>query len=60
MAEEFSKLSHPNILCITEKYELIDNNGTLLFKTESPDHIAGWKSYCKKKFTTNEMLCIFR
>ncbi len=38
----------------------MDNSGTLMFKTEAPDHIAGWKSYCKKKFTTEEMLCIFR
>jgi serine/threonine protein kinase len=31
-----------------------------MFYTESPDHIAGWKSYCKKKFSTDEMLSIFR
>lgn len=59
-AVEYSKLQHPNLLCITEDFELLDNSGTLLFYTESPDNIAGWKSYCKKKFTTDEMLCIFR
>jgi serine/threonine protein kinase len=47
-------------LCVTSEFELLDNNGTLMFYTESPDHIAGWKSYCKKKFSTDEMLCIFR
>ncbi len=60
IAKEYSKLQHPNILCVNSEFELLDNNGTLMFYTESPDHIAGWKSYCKKKFTTDEMLCIFR
>ncbi len=60
IAKEYSKLQHANILCMTSAFELVDSNGTLIFYTESPDHIAGWKSYCKKKFTTDEMLCIFR
>lgn len=60
IAKEYSKLQHRNLLCVTSNFDLLDNNGTLLFYTESPDHIAGWKSYCKKKFTTDEMLCIFR
>jgi len=60
IAKEYSKLQHPNILSMISEFELVDNNGTLMFYTEAPDHIAGWKSYCKKKFTTDEMLCIFR
>ncbi|CDW74718.1 phosphatidylinositol-4-phosphate 5- [Stylonychia lemnae] len=60
IAKEFQKLQHPNLLSILEEFKLLDNSGTLLFKTEAPDHIAGWKSYCKKKFTTEEMLCIFK
>lgn len=60
MAKEISKLAHPYILNPIQEYELLDNGGTLVFKSEAPDHISGWKSYCKKRLTTEEMLCIFR
>lgn len=61
IAKEYSNLSHPNILSVTSAgFEVLENTGTLIFYTEAPDNIAGWKSYCKKKFSSDEMLCIFR
>jgi len=60
IAKEYQKLQHSNLLCTIRDFELLDNNDTLMFYTEAPDHIAGWKSYCKKKFSSDKMLCIFR
>ena len=62
MAREYTRLQHPNLLCTLPDYpyQYLESTGTLMFHTESPDHIAGWKSYCKKKLTTEEIMCIFR
>ena len=60
MAQEIQRFDHPNLLNLTTNYQILGNDETILFQTEAPDHISGWKSYCKKRFTTEEMLCIFR
>lgn len=35
-------------------------NGFLQFVSEAPDHISSWKSFCKRPFTLEQTLSIFR
>lgn len=39
---------------------ILDNVQTLVFRSESPDHISSWKQFCKTSFTLGEKLSIFR
>lgn len=54
------KTLHPNLLNLTEKVLHMEKISTLLFITESPDHISGWKQFCKTEFTTEQILNYFR
>ena len=60
MVSKLENVKHPNILNFLEPAMLIEEIQTLVFKTESPDHISTWKQFCKYNFTTEEVLCIFR
>jgi hypothetical protein len=43
LAARLEKIKHPNILNFLEPAKLINDNKTLMFKTEAPDHISTWK-----------------
>ena len=39
---------------------MLEEISTIVFKTQSPDHISTWKQFCKYDFSTTEVLSIFR
>ena len=43
LALDMQKLYHPNLLNMTAPVLILDNVQTLVFRTESPDHISSWK-----------------
>lgn len=59
MAQTYCKLSHRNIVTPLKEC-ILDEMNFLYFEMEAPENIGQWKSFCKKKFGTDEMLQIFR
>lgn len=60
LVAQMQSTSHPNLLNLTETVYIIDQIQTIVFKTESPDHISGWKQFCKSEFGTKTLLSQFR
>jgi hypothetical protein len=60
LAMKMQKLYHPNLLNLTAPVMILDNVQTLVFRSESPDHISSWKQFCKTNFSLGEKLSIFR
>lgn len=63
MARQIVNLNHKNLLNITQELRHLqdDSSGSLLeFASEAPDHINSWKCFCKKPFTLEQNLSIFR
>ena len=63
VATSYNNLNNPNILNIT-KFEVLNtphnSQAHIVFIQESPDHIQNWKTFCKRPFSTIQILCIFR
>jgi serine/threonine protein kinase len=63
MAEQLTNLQHRNLLNITREIQYLDHhmkNGFLQFTSEAPDHISSWKSFCKRPFSLEQTISIFR
>lgn len=60
LVSKLEQVRHPNILNLLEPVMLIDEIQTLVFKTESPDHISTWKQFCKYEFSIPQVLSFFR
>lgn len=59
LAKNFESLYHEYL--ISPLWPVIMDGNKLYFQTEAPDNASTcWKAFCKKKFTTIEILMIFR
>ncbi len=54
------KTHHPNLLNLVGPCQIMDNIRTLLFRTESPDHISTWKQFCKTELSAFHTLSLSR
>lgn len=57
LAKTFSTLTHENLVAV---YKLYISKKMLYFEMEAPENIGNWKSFCKRKFSTVDILTIFR
>lgn len=60
LVSRLERVSHPNIMKITEPAKFINEIKTLVFKTEAPDHITTWNQFCKHDFSPEEVMSVFR
>jgi serine/threonine protein kinase len=60
MIEQYSLLTHPNVMKFTETPVMLANIQTLVFKTDAPDHISTWKQFCKSEMSIFNTLSVFR
>jgi serine/threonine protein kinase len=58
--EMIEKTSHPNLLNLCGKSQILKQINTLVFKTDSPDHISTWKQFCKTPMSLFHTLSLFR
>ena len=58
LAQTFCTLSHRNLVQPISPLHI--ENNRLYIEMEAPENIGSWKSFCKKRFTTLEILKIFR
>ena len=57
LAKKYALISHTNLVDISKLYV---TKKTLYFEMEAPENTGSWKSFCKRKFTTKDILVIFR
>lgn len=57
LAKKYAILSHLNLIDVSK---LFVTKKTLYFEMEAPENTGSWKSFCKRKFTTKDILIIFR
>ena len=57
LARTYATLYHRNLI---EVKKLYITKKTLFFEMEAPDNTGSWKSFCKRKFSTLDILVIFR
>jgi hypothetical protein len=60
MIDQFQKANHPNLLNLNAKAVMLDDVQTLVFRSESPDHISTWKQFCKTEMSLFHTLSLFR
>lgn len=57
LARTYATISHRYLIHV---YKLYITKKTLFFEMEAPENTSSWKSFCKRKFTTLDLLTIFR
>jgi len=60
LIELLEKSKHPNLLNLTAKAVMLTDIQTLVFRSESPDHISSWKQFCKNEMSLFHTLSLFR
>jgi serine/threonine protein kinase len=57
LAKRYASISHNNLI---EVKKLYITKKMLYFEMEAPENTGSWKSFCKRKFSTIDILVIFR